>query len=105
MTATQSTLDLGLPKVDTDDARTAWWNTAWAAIADEAAKGEPFTIYEAARRHSVPEPDHPNRWGALTSAMRRDEAITPVGFAIGSRRTVAKSAVRLWVGAGQGVAA
>ncbi|MEU0940369.1 hypothetical protein [Embleya sp. NPDC005971] len=81
------------------DERNAWHHAAHTAIVEYARRGQPFTIYEAARHFGVGEPHHPNMWGILTAELHREGVISPYSFTTGGRPSVASSAVRTWVAA------
>lgn len=63
-----------------------------------AATGRVFQAYDVAETYAVPEPDHPNRWGALLTRAARDGVIVAVGAAPSRRPTTARSLTRTWRG-------
>lgn len=86
-----------LERVDrnTDD----WWKAcALAGVEHLAATGTPFTAYDVAAL-GVPEPDHPNRWGAVMNIAARAGTIRAAGYVPSPRPTVHRSVVRQWIGA------
>ncbi|OPC84145.1 hypothetical protein B4N89_27335 [Embleya scabrispora] len=103
---TQLPIDgMPLPERATDpDEQTAWWNTAYAAVVERAQRGGTFTIYDVAHDAHVGEPHHPNMWGVLAGALRRDGIILEAGAVAGRRPSVAKSLVHLWTGTGRAAA-
>jgi hypothetical protein len=81
-----------------DEHESAWWKScADAAIAHLAAQGRPFDAYAVAEL-GVPEPQHPNAWGARFHQAARDGVIQPCGVVQSRRPRTARSLVRLWVG-------
>lgn len=99
------TPDLGALLADVDRNADGWWRScALAGIRHLAALGEPFTAHDVATL-GVPDPDHPNRWGALFSTAAHAQIIRPVGVVRSDRRTTHRALVRLWVGAQQNVRA
>ncbi len=81
-----------------------WW---WRDCADRALthcceSGREFTADDL-RELGVPEPDHPNRWGALFAGAHARGVIEPVRFSTSSRRARHGGTYRVWRGAWQGV--
>jgi len=77
-----------------------WWlSTAMQAVRVMARTGWEFQAYDLAETFQVPEPDHPNRWGALLTCAARDGLIVPVGAAPSRRPATARSLTRTWRGA------
>lgn len=68
------------------------------AIEQLARRGAEFQAHDIVALLGVPEPRHPNAWGARFSAAARRGVIEQAGYAPSSRPTVAGSAVRLWRG-------
>ena len=93
MAATRILADLHAENAD------AWWSDcAERAVSWWAEAGVPFTVNDV-RELGVPEADHPNRWGALFSAMRARGVIESVGFAVSTRRSRHGGVLRVWRGA------
>lgn len=97
-------LDAGANEKNTGSVQTAWDNAddVWRAVAVQAvthlaAIGEPFDAFDVTEL-GVPEPDHPNRWGALFRAMSTAGVITQYGFHESRRPSRAGGVCRLWVG-------
>lgn len=77
-----------------------WWvRTALQAVRAIAKTGREFQAFDLVEIYGVPEPDHPNRWGALLTRAARDGVIVVVGAAPSRRPTTAKSLTRTWRGA------
>lgn len=85
--------------IDQADANTDhWWRDCCdRAIAQLAAQGIVFQAVDLLDL-GVPEPDHPNRWGARLREAARAGVIQPAGWGPSRRPTTACSAVRLWRG-------
>lgn len=75
-----------------------WAGICDAAIEQLAATGEEFTAYDLVTRLDVPEPPHPNHWGRRLQIASRRGVIAKVRYCRSHRRTVAGSAVAVWVG-------
>jgi hypothetical protein len=76
-----------------------WWmRTALQAVKAMARTGREFQCYDLTTAYNLPEPDHPNRWGALLTRAARDGLIVAVGAAPSRRPTTAKSLTKLWRG-------
>lgn len=90
------------PMVDVAAENTdAWWaSLARTAITDLAATGRPFSA-DHVRDMGVPDPDHPNRWGAAFSSARKAGVIRRVGYAPSTTESRHGGVVTVW----QGVAA
>lgn len=75
-----------------------WWlDGVLRAIESLARSGAIFTTDDLRRDpYSLPEPPHPNHWGAAFAKARADGIIKPVGYA--SSRTVSRNGgvLRLW---------
>lgn len=102
-----STLPLAAPQGETfdtthvyDNAPDEFLHRAGAAIAELARRGTPFTT-EDMRALGVPEPDHPNRWGAVMQAAHKAGDIRPVAATTAARKPRHGGLHRLWEGAGQ----
>jgi hypothetical protein len=77
-----------------------WWlSTAMQAVRVMATTGREFQAFDLVQTYRVPEPDHPNRWGALFTRAAREGVIVPVGAAPSRRPTAARSLTRTWRGA------
>ncbi len=77
-----------------------WKAQALQAIATLAATGRRFQAHDLVRR-GVPEPDHPNRWGAVFNLARRRGLITWAGYAPSNRPATKRSILRIWRGTNQ----
>lgn len=76
-----------------------WWTaTALQAIRAIAKTGREFQAFDLVEL-GVPEPDHPNRWGALLTRASRDGLIVATGAAPSRRPRTARSLTRTWRGA------
>lgn len=87
----------GMAQVDAnaDD----WWKScADTALKQLAATGRVFEAYDLVLM-GVPEPHHPNAWGARMNAAAKRGVIRNVGAGPSKRPTVARSLVRYWQGA------
>ena len=77
-----------------------WWmSTAMQAVRSMARTGRVYQAYDLVETYRTPEPDHPNRWGALLTRAARIGVIVPVGAAPSRRPRTAKSLTRTWQGA------
>lgn len=77
-----------------------WWiRTALQAVRALAKTGQEFQAYDLVEIYAIPEPDHPNRWGALLTRASRDGLIVAVGAAPSRRPATARSLTRTWRGA------
>lgn len=76
-----------------ENADSWWWSCGWTAVQALAESGRPFTI-EHVRELGVPEPDCPQRYGALIAAAVNSRLIAAAGAVVGSNG----KAVRRWVG-------
>lgn len=76
----------------------AWWSdTAARGIRHLAAGGAEFEAFDLIDI-GVPEPDHPNRWGAALAHACRDGVIVCVGAGPSRRPTRAGGLCRRWRG-------
>lgn len=76
-----------------------WWrDCAWRGVEYLAAAGADFTAPDLTEL-GVPDPDHPNRWGALFRAALTAGLIVPVGFTTSTRRSRHGGVLRVWRGA------
>ncbi len=75
-----------------------WWDGAMRAVETMAATGRQFSAYDVAEAFGLPDPDHPNRWGALLSCAARAEVVECVGAAPSRRPSVEGSLARVWRG-------
>jgi len=77
-----------------------WWiRTAMQAVGAMANTGREFQAFDLVQTYGVPEPDHPNRWGALLTRAAREGVIVSVGAAPSRRPSTARSLTRTWRGA------
>jgi hypothetical protein len=77
-----------------------WWtSTALQAVRAMARSGREFQAFDLVEIYRVPEPDHPNRWGALLTRAAREGVIVSVGAAPSHRPSTARSLTRTWRGA------
>ncbi|MDQ4032538.1 MAG: hypothetical protein M3332_09825 [Actinomycetota bacterium] len=77
-----------------------WWmRTALHAVRAMAATGRVFQAFDLVETFGTPEPDHPNRWGALLTRAAREGVIVSVGAAPSRRPSTARSLTRIWRGA------
>lgn len=79
-----------------------WWRDgAERAVRALAATGQPFQLSQIRDEpYSVPEPHHPNAYGALARAMSTLGVITCVGYAPSDVPSRRGSVVRVWQGVG-----
>lgn len=78
----------------------AWWRScAELALVYLARCGAPFSADDLTDL-GVPDPDHPNRWGALFRAACSRGEIVPVGFTVSRRPSRRGGVVRVWAGVG-----
>lgn len=93
------TLDDVLDRVDanTDD----WWRDCCdRGIAEMASKGVVFSAFDLIDL-GVPEPDHPNRWGARLRIAAQRGVIIHAGYGSSRRPSRRQSVVSYWRGAGE----
>lgn len=77
-----------------------WWrDAAERALSWWAAIGVEFDSYDLTEL-GVPDPDHPNRWGALFKAAADQGRIAAVGYRPSRRPTRHGGVVRVWKGTG-----
>ncbi len=75
-----------------------WWrSTAEAGIAYLASTGEPFDAFDVTEL-GVPDPDHPNRWGAVFRAASTAGLIESVGYHESRRPSRSGGVCRVWKG-------
>lgn len=75
-----------------------WWHDcALRALSWLAEGGRPFDAFDLTEL-GVPDPDHPNRWGALFNAARQSGLIECVGFRESRRPSRAGGVCRVWQG-------
>lgn len=88
-----------LPGVDraADNADPWWWSVAMRALSWLAADGRPFEAYDLTKL-GVPDPDEPNRWGALFRSAAMAGVIVPAGYTRSRRPGRAGGLCRVWVG-------
>lgn len=76
-----------------------WWvATAMQAVRAAAKTGQTWQAYDLVEVYGTPEPDHPNRWGALLTRAAREGLIVAVGAAPSRRPSTARSLTRTWRG-------
>lgn len=74
------------------------WRTQAEQVAYKLAQaGAPFTVDDL-RKHGVPDPDKPQRWGSLIAALATLKVIELEGLALHRSPGGAIEAVRVWVG-------
>ena len=69
------------------------------AVRAIAATRREFQAFDLVETYAIPEPDHPNRWGAVLTRAARAGLIVPVGAARSRRPTTCGSLTRTWRGA------
>lgn len=74
-----------------------WWASGMRAVSALAATLRPFQAYDISEL-GVPEPDNPNRWGALLRTAYTAGVIKPVGYVQSRRPGRAGGATHLWIG-------
>lgn len=90
----QLTIDLGEVLENADD----WWRSvAERGLMYWARSGIPFDAHDVTLL-GVPDPDHPNRWGALFQAAARAGLIEPVGYHRSRRPGRHGGVCRVWKG-------
>ncbi|GAB3621791.1 hypothetical protein GCM10027417_30530 [Glutamicibacter endophyticus] len=95
----------GLP--DGPQAGFEYADADWRDIATRAARElgrteHPFTV-DSLRRWGVPDPDKPERWGALFAGLARQKIIQFHGLALHRGPGGRVSAIRVWVGGPEAV--
>lgn len=80
-----------------DNGDTWWRDCAERALTYWASSGQPFDAYDLTQL-GVPDPDHPNRWGALFRAAYTRGDIEPVGYRQSRRPGRAGGVCRVWRG-------
>lgn len=76
-----------------------WWHDcAHRAVIWWAATGQPFDAYDVTEL-GVPDPDVPQRWGALFRAASTEGLIEPIGYRQSRRRSRSGGVCRVWRGA------
>lgn len=83
----------------TDTDATDWRADAEDAVLHLAALGVPFGADDV-RTLGVGEPDRPNRWGAVFSALHAAGYLAPTGYQTSGRRPRNHGVQGLWVGTG-----
>lgn len=92
----------GMDQVDAN--ASDWWKAcADQAISHMAGTGRVFQAADLADL-GVPEPHHPNAWGARMNAAAKRGVIERVGSGPSRRATVAKSLVYYWRGTADSLA-
>jgi hypothetical protein len=101
LTGVDAQLDLFAGRAQSERGMDSWWSsTAMQAVRAMAATGRVFQAFDLVETCGIPEPDHPNRWGALLTRAARNGVIVAVGAAPSRRPTVAGSLTRTWRGRG-----
>jgi len=78
---------------------TDWREVAEAAVRALAMTDSVFTIFEITKEpYSVPDPDHPNRWGGLVLSMKAEGVIEQAGWSESERDTSKGSGLKTWRG-------
>ena len=99
MPAQQPTLDGTLPPPASGLSYAEWADRIRPAFVIEARSGRPFTAYEVAKKHSLPEPTNPRAdWGNATQLFVRQGLIQHIDFTRSRRPTGEQSAVHVWRG-------
>lgn len=81
-----------------EESTDAWWRDCCdRGIEELARRGHDFQAVDLVDL-GVPEPWHPNAWGARLHHAARRGLIEPVGYAQSRRPTVKASVVRVWRG-------
>lgn len=81
-----------------NDAADDWWrSTAERALLWWAESGVEFDAFDLTQL-GVPDPDHPNRWGALFGAAKATGLIEPVGYRQSRRPGRHGGVCRVWKG-------
>lgn len=80
-----------------DNADDWWQSVAMRALRWLAATGQPFEAYDVTEL-GVPDPDHPNRWGALFRAAHTAGLIEHHGYTASRRPGRSGGLTRTWVG-------
>ena len=73
-----------------------WHATATDAVLTWGVTVATFTSYEVVVATGIPEPPHPNNWGALFIGLHARGLIEPAGYDRSHRKSSASSAVRRW---------
>jgi hypothetical protein len=74
-----------------------WRSSCERAILELAATGLPFTV-DSLRRHGVPEPEKPVRWGSILATMKKRGVIEQTGVHLHQAAAGGISAIREWRG-------
>lgn len=78
-----------------------WWRSCVeAGIRHLAATGSPFDAFDLTEL-GVPDPDHPNRWGAAFRAAATGGLIEPIGYRESRRPSRSGGVCRVWRGVPQ----
>lgn len=80
-----------------DNADDWWRDAAERALLWWAESGVPFDAFDLTEI-GVPDPDHPNRWGALFQGAVQSGLIVPVGYRQSRRPTRHGGVCRVWKG-------
>ncbi len=80
-----------------DQADDWWLSVAMRGLRWLADTGQPFETFDLTEL-GVPDPDHPNRWGALFRAAHTAGLIEHHGYAIARRPGRAGGLTRTWTG-------
>lgn len=79
------------------NAERPWWNTAMNWLRAYAVSGIEFDAYDLTKA-GVPEPDHPNRWGALFHTAKTQGLIEHAGYHQSERPGRAGGVCAVWRG-------
>jgi hypothetical protein len=80
-----------------DNADDWWRSVALQGLTWLAELGQPFDAYDLTEL-GVPDPDHPDRWGALFQAAYKQGLVEPVGYHESRRPGRAGGVCRVWQG-------
>lgn len=86
---------------ETYDNSDDWWRSCVeAGLRHLAATGSPFDAFDLTEL-GVPDPDHPNRWGAAFRAAATGGLIEPIGYRESRRPSRSGGVCRVWRGVPQ----
>lgn len=105
MTTVQPALDGSIPAPKVPAARRrvedyeTWVDEVWPTFVKAAATGQPFTSWDIADAHKLPEPPNSaSHWGNLISRLRNEGLITHYGWTNSHRPGDNDSGVKVWKG-------